>query len=74
LEKIIYENKKRTLVKALIYRFWIIITTYIMLLVTGKDYDTAILPAVVIYIIWTTSHDLYDRLWLSIKWGVENQK
>jgi uncharacterized membrane protein len=45
-----------------------------MLLVTGKDYDTAILPAVVINIIWTTSHYLYDRLWLRIKWGVENQK
>ena len=50
MEKVIHENKKRTLVKALIYRFWIIITTYIMLLVTGKDYDTAILPAVVINI------------------------
>ena len=62
MEKVIHENKKRTLVKALIYRFWIIITTYIMLLVTGKDYDTAILPAVVINIIWTTSHYLYDRL------------
>jgi len=45
-----------------------------MLLVTGKDYDTAILPAVVINIIWTTSHYLYDRLWLRINWGVENQK
>ena len=74
MEKVIHENKKRTLVKALVYRFWIIITTYIMLLVTGKDYDTAILPAVVINIIWTTSHYLYDRLWLRINWGVENQK
>ena len=74
MEKVIHENKGRTLVKALVYRFWIIITTYIMLLVTGKDYDTAILPAVVINIIWTTSHYLYDRLWLRIKWGVENQK
>jgi len=74
LEKVIHENKKRTLVKALIYRFCFIITTYIMLLVTGKDYDTAILPAVVINIICTTSHYLYGRLWLRIKWGVENQK
>ena len=74
MEKVIHENKKRTLVKALIYRFWIIITTYIMLLVTGKDYETAIRPAVVINIIWTTSNYLYDRLWLRIKWGVENQK
>ena len=40
-----------------------------MLLITGQDYDTAILPAIIINIIWTTSYYLYDRLWLKIKWG-----
>ena len=43
-----------------------------MLLITGQDYDKAILPAIVINLVWTTSYYLYDRLWLRIKWGLED--
>jgi len=62
-------TRTRTLVKTIIYRCWVIISTYIMLLITGQDYDTAILPAIIINMVWTTSYYLYDRLWLKIKWG-----
>ena len=66
-------TRTRTLVKTLIYRCWVILSTYIMLLLTGQDYDSAILPAIVINLVWTTSYYLYDRLWLRIKWGVINE-
>ena len=66
-------TKKRTLVKALIYRCWVILSTYIMLLITGQDYTTAILPVIIINLVWTTSYYLYDRLWLRIKWGLQDQ-
>ena len=66
-------TRTRTLVKTLIYRCWVILSTYIMLLLTGQDYDSAILPAIVINLVWTTSYYLYDRLWLHIKWGVINE-
>jgi uncharacterized membrane protein len=42
-----------------------------MLVITGQDYDTAILPAIVINLVWTTSYYLYDRLWARIKWGMK---
>ena len=63
-------TRKRTLVKTLIYRCWVILSTYAMLLITGQDYATAILPAIVINLVWTTSYYLYDRLWSHIKWGL----
>ena len=65
-------TKKRTFVKKLIDRGWVIFSTFIMLLVTGQDYTTAILPAIVINLVWTTSYYLYDRLWSHIKWGLED--
>jgi uncharacterized membrane protein len=66
-------TRTRTVVKTLIYRCWVILSTYVMLLLTGQDYDTAILPAIIINLVWTTSYYLYDRLWLRIKWGVINE-
>jgi uncharacterized membrane protein len=63
-------TRTRTLVKTAIYRCWVILSTYVMLLITGQDYDTAILPAIAINIVWTCSYYIYDRLWLKVKWGV----
>ena len=38
-----------------------------------QNYDTAILPAIIINIIWTMSYYLYDRLWLRINWGLTKE-
>lgn len=65
-------TKTRTVVKTLIYRCWVILSTYVMLLITGQDYDTAILPAIIINVVWTCSYYVYDRLWLRIRWGLED--
>lgn len=64
-------TRKRTLIKTLIYRCWVILSTYVMLLITGQGYDTAIIPAITINFVWTCSYYLYDRLWAHIKWGLE---
>ena len=65
----IYETRMRSLVKTVIYRLWVIITTYAMLVVTGQDMADAIWPTVVINLVWMTSFYLYDRLWARIEWG-----
>jgi len=41
-----------------------------MLLLTGQGYDTAIMPAIIINLVWTTSYYFYDRLWSKITWGL----
>ncbi len=63
------DTKKRTLVKALIYRVWILTTTYIMFLFTGKSFSDAILPTIVINSFWMLGYIVYERIWQKIKWG-----
>lgn len=64
-------SRTRTLVKTLIYRCWVILSTYAMLVITGQTYDAAILPAIAINLLWTCSYYLYDRLWAHVDWGME---
>jgi hypothetical protein len=63
------DTKKRTLVKALIYRIWILSTTYIMFLITGKSLADAILPTLGINSFWMIGYIIYERIWQKIKWG-----
>jgi hypothetical protein len=63
------ETRRRTLVKTVIYRCWVLVSTYVMLLITGQEMDQAIVPTLVINAIWMTSYYLYDRLWAHIDWG-----
>ena len=65
----IYETRTRSLVKTVIYRVWVLITTYVMLVVTGSDLESAIMPTLIINSIWMTSFYLYDRIWARISWG-----
>ena len=65
------DTRKRTLVKSLIYRCWVILSTYTMLLITGQTLTQAVLPAIVINIVWTCSYYIYDRIWTNIAWGKE---
>jgi len=57
------------LIKTVIYRVWVLITTYIMLLVTGQSLESALIPTLVINLVWMTSFYLYDRIWARIQWG-----
>jgi hypothetical protein len=68
----IYETRVRSLVKTIIYRIWVLITTYIMLIITGQSLATALVPTLVINAVWMTSFYLYDRLWARITWGRYN--
>jgi len=65
----IYETRRRSLVKTVIYRIWVLCSTYVMLLITGQSMSDALVPTVVINVIWMTSFYLYDRLWARISWG-----
>jgi uncharacterized membrane protein len=65
----IYETRTRSLVKTVIYRVWVLLTTYIMLLVTGQSLESALLPTLIINAVWMTSFYLYDRIWARIQWG-----
>lgn len=46
------DTKKRTLVKALIYRIEILASTYIMFIITGKSFFDALLPTLGINSFW----------------------
>ena len=63
------ETKKRTLVKALIYRAWILITTYIMFLISGHSFSNAIIPTLGINTFWMVGYIAYERVWQKISWG-----
>ena len=65
----IYETATRSIVKTVIYRIWVLITTYIMLLITGQSLASALVPTLIINAIWMTSFYAYDRIWARITWG-----
>ena len=65
----IYETATRSIVKTVIYRIWVLITTYIMLLITGQSLASALVPTLIINAIWMTSFYVYDRIWARITWG-----
>jgi len=43
-----------------------------MLLLTGQSTEQAILPALIINFVWTSSYYIYDRIWAHIDWGRED--
>lgn len=65
----IYETRTRSLVKTVIYRVWVLGTTYIMLLATGQSPADALVPTLVINAVWMTSFYIYDRIWARVSWG-----
>lgn len=69
MESLVLETRTRTLVKTLIYRCWVVLSTYVMLLVTGQSMTEALVPTIIINCVWMTSYYLYDRLWAHIQWG-----
>ncbi len=70
----IYETQTRSLVKTVIYRIWVLFTTYIMLLATGQSIQSAIVPTLIINAVWMTSFYVYDRIWARIGWGRKDIK
>jgi uncharacterized membrane protein len=65
----IYESRRRSLVKTVIYRIWVLITTYVMLLATGQNLESAVIPTLIINTVWMASFYVYDRIWARISWG-----
>jgi len=64
-------TRKRSFVKALIYRVWIFTCTFIMLLLTGHGLKDAIWTTIGFNFVLTFTYYSYDRLWQHIKWGIE---
>ena len=62
---------KRTLVKTLIYRVWVILTSYLVIVLTGQTWTQALLPTIILNVLWSISYYNYDRLWQRIEWGIE---
>lgn len=65
----IYETRTRSLVKTVVYRIWVLITTYVMLVFTGQTLESALIPTLIINAVWMTSFYVYDRIWARITWG-----
>ena len=64
-------TRKRTFVKALIYRIWIFTITYLLLIITGQSWHDAIIPTIGFNFLLTFTYYSYDILWQKIKWGIE---
>jgi uncharacterized membrane protein len=69
-------TKKRTLVKTLVYRIWVILSSYIVIVLTGQTWAQALIPTIILNILWSISYYTYDRLWQKTKWGIidDNKK
>jgi uncharacterized membrane protein len=69
-------TKKRTLVKTLVYRIWVILSSYIVIVLTGQTWAQALIPTIILNILWSISYYFYDRLWQKTKWGIidDNKK
>jgi uncharacterized membrane protein len=65
----IYETRVRSLVKTVIYRVWVLLTTFIMLVLTGQTLESAVVPTLIINAVWMLSFYCYDRIWARISWG-----
>jgi len=48
---------------------FVILTTYIMLLLTGQDMEQAIIPTIIINLLWTVTYFINERIWNKIDWG-----
>lgn len=68
------ETQRRTIVKTLIYRCWVLFSTYMLLVLTGQSLDSALIPTIVINCVWMTSYYCYERLWTRIQWGKVNDR
>ena len=64
-------TKKRTFVKTAIYRVWILVTTYLFLVLIGKSWGAAVGPAIALNFLYSIGYYTYDRIWKNIKWGIE---
>ena len=65
---------RRTLIKTLIYRVWVILTSYLVIVLTGQTWTQALLPTIILNVLWSISYYNYDRLWQRIEWGIEPVK
>ena len=57
------ETRSRTIVRIVLYRILALLITAIW---------TGIVDAIMIHIILTIVHYVFERMWLTIKWGTTN--
>lgn len=63
------ESTKRSIVKALTYRFWQSLNTFIIsLLVTGKIDMAATIVSIEV-VVKIIIYFFHERIWTKIKWG-----
>lgn len=65
---------RRTFVKATIYRVWIFVATYSLLVWTGHSLKGALVPTIAVNSLLAATYYLYDRMWMRISWGIEYEE
>ena len=67
------ETSKRSITKALTYRAWQSLNTFLIsLLVTGKVDMAAAIVSIEI-LVKIVIYFFHERIWTKIKWGIENK-
>ena len=77
--EIVKETRKRTIVKAIVYRILSVVAIVILSLLFGASTQSAGLMGLVVVVVGTTIYYIHDRLWLLTGWardftGVDNIK
>lgn len=63
------EKRKRSIVKALVYRLILIITNGLVVFIATKRIDLTIGVSISTAILNTVIYYLYERVWNSIRWA-----
>jgi|688.fasta_scaffold647877_2 uncharacterized membrane protein len=67
------ETAFRSLIKTIIYRIFIFITTTIFFILTGSDPMKALGESIALNIFYTVCYYVNERIWNKIKWGKTNE-
>jgi len=63
------DTKRRSLVKTIVWRAYIVLAIVCLLLAMGEPWEKAFAGSVVYNVVMTVAFYVYDRIWSHIAWG-----
>ena len=63
------ETKRRSLVKTIIWRVYIVLAIICLLVIMGEPWEKAFAGSIVYNVVMTIAFYVYDRIWSHIMWG-----
>jgi hypothetical protein len=70
---VVKETQTRTIVKAVIYRFFSVVAIMLLSLLFGASMASAGIVGLIVIVLGTTIYYIHDRLWLRTRWARNEQ-